>query len=61
MKIIETLEDNFTPAQVLQIRKEEQQKGHRVNVQRLYSKRVRLEIIEPDRAIDITARVQRLK
>jgi len=52
----ETIRENLTPAQVLAIRERAEQQGKLVNVSRLHSRLVQIEIITPDRAIDVTPR-----
>ena len=53
---IETLRENLTPDQVLAIRNQAISQGKRVNVMRLHSRLVQIEIITPDRVLDVTPR-----
>lgn len=53
---IETLRENLTPDQVLAIRDRAISQGKRVNVMRLHSRLVQIEIITPDRVLDVTPR-----
>lgn len=50
----EVIRENLTPAQVLEIRKEARREGAAVNVVRLHSQLVEIEIIYPSRVIDVT-------
>ena len=50
----EVIRENLTPAQVLEIRKEAKKEGASVNVVRLHSQLVEIEIIYPIRVIDVT-------
>ena len=50
----EVIRENLTPAQVLEIRKEAKKEGASVNVVRLHSQLVEIEIIYPSRVIDVT-------
>ena len=58
--IIETLRDNYTPSQVLQIRREEKKAGHWVNVNRLHSRLVEIQVIEPSRTIEARYSIKQL-
>ena len=51
--IIETIREDLTPAQVLAIRREEQGKGHIVNINRIHSQLVEIQIIRPNRIIEL--------
>ncbi|HPE59870.1 MAG TPA: hypothetical protein PLB10_05995 [Thiolinea sp.] len=53
---IETLRGNFTEAQALHIRQEERARGHHVNIRRLHSHLLEIEIIHaPElRVLDAT-------
>ena len=51
---IEVIREKLTPQQVLDIRKEAKREGCKVNVTRLLSGLVEIEIIKPDRVIDVT-------
>ena len=51
---IEVIREYLTPAQVLEIRKEAKREGHKVNVTRLLSGLVEIEIIRQNQVIDIT-------
>ena len=57
---IETIRENLTPAQVLAIRERPEQQGKLVNISRLHSRLVKIEIITPDRALDVTPVRKRL-
>lgn len=57
---IEVLRDHFTPNQVLDIRAEAKREGCKVNVMRTMSGMVEIEIIKPDKVIDITPNRQYL-
>ena len=50
----EAIRENLTPAQVLEIGKEAKREGAAVNVVRLHSQLVEIEIIYPSRVIDVT-------
>ena len=50
----EVIRENLTPAQVLESRKEAKKEGASVNVVRLHSQLVEIEIIYPSRMIDVT-------
>lgn len=52
----EIIRENLTPAQVLEIRKEAKREGAVVNVVRLHSQLVEIEIIYPSKIIDVTPR-----
>ena len=54
-RIIETIREDLTPSQVLAIREKEQQRGRLVNINRIHSALVEIQIIHPD-AIDVTPR-----
>ncbi len=54
MQHTEILRENLTPDQVLAIRNQAISQGKRVNVMRLHSRLVQIEIITPDRAIEVT-------
>jgi hypothetical protein len=51
---IEVIREHLTPTQVLEIRKEAKREGCKVNVTRLLSGLVEIEIIQRDKVIDIT-------
>jgi len=59
MQHTETLRENLTPDQVLAIRNQAISQGKRVNVMRLHSRLVQIEIITPDRAIEVTPKAHR--
>ena len=50
----EIIRENLTPAQVLEIRKEARREGAVVNVVRLHSQLVEIEITYPNNFIDVT-------
>lgn len=52
--IIEVIRENLSPSEVMAIRQAELAKGHLVNINRLHSELVEIEIIHPNRAIDVT-------
>ncbi|WP_083900570.1 hypothetical protein [Thiolinea disciformis] len=52
--ITEIIRENLTPTQVLAICQAERAKGRFVNVNRLHSQLVEIEIIHPNRVIDVT-------
>ncbi|WP_020397234.1 hypothetical protein [Thiolinea disciformis] len=52
----EVIRENLTPAQVLEIRKEAKREGATVNVVRLHSQLVEIEITYPNRIIDVMAK-----
>lgn len=54
MSGIETIRENLSPQQVMQIRAEEKAKGNRVNIQRIHLALVQIEII-PANIIDLIA------
>ena len=51
---IETIRENLSTKQVLASRDRAISQGKRVNVMRLHSRLVQIEIITPDRAIEVT-------
>jgi len=51
---IEEIRENLSPTQVLQIRQEAKRVGATVNVRRLHSELVYIEIIYPNKVIDVT-------
>lgn len=53
---IEVIREKLTPDQVLKIREQAVSAGHRVNVTRMLSGLVEIEIIHTDRIIDVTPR-----
>lgn len=53
---IETIRENLSTEQVLAIRDRAISQGKRVNVMRLHSRLVQIEIITPDRVLDVTPR-----
>ena len=59
-RIIEILQGNYTETQTLQIRKEAHQVGQRVNITRLHSRMVRIEIVEPDKVIQACYSIKHL-
>ncbi|MGB1012392.1 MAG: hypothetical protein ACPGVP_21940 [Thiolinea sp.] len=56
--VTETIRENLTPAEVLAIRQQERRAGRMVNVSRLHSDLVEIEIIHPETVIDVTPRPQ---
>ena len=52
---IEVIREHLSPAQVLEIRKEAKREGHKVNVTRLLSGLVEIEIIRQNQVIDIAS------
>lgn len=52
--ITEIIRENLSPSEVMAIRQAECAKGHLVNVNRLHSQLVEIEIIHPHRVIDVT-------
>ena len=60
-QIIEIIRENLSPSQVLSIRQAELAKGHLVNIRRLHNELVEIEIIHPNRIIDITPQPERYK
>lgn len=57
---IEVIREKLTPQQVLEIRKEAKREGCKVNVTRLLSGLVEIEIIQSDKVIDITPAYHRI-
>lgn len=51
---IEIIREHLSPAQVLEIRREAKREGQKVNIMRLMNGLVEIEIITPERVIDIT-------
>lgn len=60
-QVIETLEGNFSERDALRIRREEQQKGYKVNIKRFHSKMVRIDIVKMDRIINVTPKVKQIR
>lgn len=58
--ITEVIRENLSPSEVMALRQAELAKGHLVNVNRLHSQLVEIEIIHPNRAIDITPKPHEL-
>ncbi len=52
--VVETIRENLTPSEVMAIRMQERKAGRLVNVSRLHADLVEIEIIHPDKVIDIT-------
>ncbi|TXH67832.1 MAG: hypothetical protein E6Q83_16215 [Thiothrix sp.] len=52
--ITEVIRENLSPSEVMALRQAELAKGHLVNVNRLHSQLVEIEIIHPNRTINIT-------
>jgi hypothetical protein len=50
----EIIREHLTPTQVLEIRKEAKREGCKVNITRMMSGLVEIEIIRPNRVIDVT-------
>ena len=57
---IEIIRERLSPAEVMAIRQQERRAGRLVNVTRLHSDLVQIEIIHPDTAINITPRQKHL-
>lgn len=51
---MEIIRENLTPAQVLDIRQQARKEGATVNINRLHSQLVEIQIIYPSKLIDIT-------
>lgn len=51
---IEIIREHLTPTQVLEIRKEAKREGAKVNITRMLNGLVEIEIIRPNRTIDVT-------
>lgn len=51
---IEIIREHLTPTQVLEIRKEAKREGQKVNITRMMNGLVEIEIITPDRVINVT-------
>ena len=54
---IEVIRENLTPEQVLEIRKEANKAGCTVNINRLHTQLVEIQIIHPNKAIDVNPRL----
>ncbi|HPY41670.1 MAG TPA: hypothetical protein PLM98_14195 [Thiolinea sp.] len=54
---IEIIRENLTPSQVLEIRKEANKAGCTVNINRLHTQLVEIQIIHPNKAIDVNPRL----
>lgn len=52
----EIIRENLSPSEVLAIRQAELAKGHLVNINRIHNQLVEIEIIHPNRVIDVTPR-----
>lgn len=52
--VTEIIRENLNPSEVMAIRMQERKAGRLVNVTRLHDKLVEIEIIHPDKIIDIT-------
>ncbi len=52
--MIEVIRENLSPAEVMAIREAERAKGHLVNINRLDAELVEIEIIHPNKVIDVT-------
>ena len=52
--ITEIIRENLSPSEVMALRQAELAKGHLVNVNRLHSQLVEIEIIHQHRVIDVT-------
>lgn len=50
---IEVIRENLTPAQVLEIRKEANKAGCTVNINRLHTQLVEIQIIHPNKTIEL--------
>lgn len=51
---IEIIREHLTPTQVLEIRQEAKREGAKVNITRMMNGMVEIEIIRPNRVIDVT-------
>lgn len=54
---IEVIRENLTPAQVLEIRKEANKAGCTVNINRLHTQLVEIQIIHPNKTIELNPRL----
>ena len=54
MNRIEIIREDLTPSQVMALRKEELAKGNHINIRRIHSALVEIEITHNDKIIDIT-------
>jgi hypothetical protein len=54
---IEVIRENLTPEQVLEIRKEANRAGCTVNINRLHAQLVEIQIIHPNKTIDVNPRL----
>ena len=52
--VTEIIRENLNPSEVMAIRMQERKAGRLVNVTRLHDQLVEIEIIHPDKVIDIT-------
>ena len=52
--VTEIIRENLSPSEVMALRQAELAKGHLVNVNRLHSQLVEIEIIHQNRIIDVT-------
>ena len=52
--VTEIIRENLNPSEVMAIRMQERKAGRLVNVTRLHDQLVEIEIIHPDKIIDIT-------
>lgn len=52
--VTEIIRENLSPSEVMALRQTELAKGHLVNVNRLHSQLVEIEIIHQNRIIDVT-------
>ncbi len=53
---VEIIRENLNPSEVMAIRMQERKAGRLVNVTRLHDKLVEIEIIHPNKVIDVTPR-----
>lgn len=53
--VTEVIRENLTPTEVMAIRQQERRAGRLVNITRLHSGLVEIEIIHPNKIIDITS------
>ncbi len=53
---VEIIRENLNPSEVMAIRMQERKAGRLVNVTRLHDKLVEIEIVHPDKVIDVTPR-----
>ena len=59
-RTVEVIRENLKPSEVMAIRQQERAAGRLVNVTRLHKDLVQIEIIHPDKVIDITPKTRAL-